>query len=279
LLGSPNNGIAIVRLDNNGVVKWANTYGIGPGDLEVEPHETSDGAIFINVHQRNALIKIGPDGKVNWTITTAKEITLGLPDFQFGSTAYRFIQPYLFASGMRFASGKLTCAIFAINYQTGQIEKQVSCNFPGAIGFTELTNDSLYVTLLDQIMTRKSKSLAALLRFDFDLNLRAAKNIQNAEPHWPISHMLPSGKSIFSYSYHDQKALVVGTTDANFESPGSCGVLQRANYTVTKSNFSVHSANVPMAPLPSIAVSDAKGQTSQADLKLEHFDLTASPCR
>lgn len=279
-----NSGIAIIRLDNGGAVKWANLYAAGSPDQEVEPHETSDGCILLNVPHRTArssgslLIKIGSEGNVNWAVTT-EGMTLDLADFNFPWIPYRFIDPYLFAMGMRFASGKLSCSVLAINYQTGKIEKQVACNFPGAIGFTEKSSDSLYVTLLDQSMSGRSKSQAAVLRFDFDLNLRAAKSIRNAEPHWPIFHTLMSGKFLFSYSYHDQRTVVAETTDANFESANSCSALQKANLTVARSNLAAQPVNVASMPLPSITASEAKSQTSEANLQLQHFDLTASPCR
>jgi hypothetical protein len=276
-------GVGIVSLDNRGAVKWANLYAAGSSDQEIEPHQTNDGCILLDVAQRSRLggsllVKIGRDGNVNWAITT-EGITLGLADFAFPWVPYRFTEPYLFVNGMRFASGKLSCSVFAINYQTGDIAKQVACNFPGAIGFTEKTGDSLYVTLLDQAMLARSKSQTGLLRFDFDLNLHAARSIRNAEPHWPNFHTSLPGRFIFSYSYNDQGTVVAETTDENFESASSCGVLQKANYSVAKSNFSARPANVAKIPLPPVTVSEANSKTSEADLQLEPFDLAVSACR
>jgi len=276
-------GIAIVRLDNSGTIKWANTYAAGLPDLQVEPHETSDGCFLITVPQQTAksigstFIKIGSDGNVNWAVRT-EGVTLSRGDFTFGWVPYRFVEAQLFAIGTRLSSGKLSCVIFALDYQTGRIEKQVACNFSGAIGFFEKTNDSLYVTLLDQIMLGRFKCQAALLRFDFDLNLRAAKSVRNAEPRWPILRALNRAKLLFSYSYADRKTVVVETTDENFESGNACGVLQKANYSVTKSNFTVRPVDIASSPLTSITVSDANSKTSEANLSLVPLDLKPVPC-
>jgi hypothetical protein len=120
---------------------------------------------------------------------------------------------------------------------------------------------------------------AALLRFDFDLNLRAARSIRNAEPHWPIVQALPSGKLLFSYSYNARKTLVAETVNDNFESTNSCDVLQKADFSVTKSNFEARPISVVTTPLPPITVSDANSKTSEADLAPVPLDLKAVPCK
>ena len=278
--------ITIVRLDNAGAIKWANTYATGSADVDVEPHQTSDGCILITVPLRTAksfgstFIKIGPDGKVNWSIAS-EGVTLGWSDFQQAGVPYRFIQPYLFLVGMRFSSGKLSAGVLAANYGTGKIEKQVTCNFPGGIGFVEKTSDSIYVSVLDTGRSlRPGASQAGLLRFDFDLNLRAAKSVRNAEPHWPLVRAAGTGKFLSSYSYDQQKTVVVEATDENFESANSCGLLQKANYSVTRSNIITRSVDIVSRPFTSIVVSDANRKTSDGDsgLALAPLDLKAAPC-
>jgi hypothetical protein len=282
-----NAGITIVRLDNGGAIKWANTYAAGSADLEVEPHQTADGCILITVPLRTAkslgstFIKIGPDGTVNWAIAT-EGVTLSWSDFRFAGFPYRFIQPYLFLVGMRLSSGKLSSGVVAINYETGRIEKQVACNFPGGIGFVEKTSDSIYVTVLNTGSSlRPGAAQAGLLRFDFDLNLRAAKSVRNAQLSWPLFRVAGAGKFLFSYSYDQQKTVVVEATDENFESANSCGVLQKANYSVTKSNIITRPVDIVSSPLTSITVSDVKNKTTEGDaeLVLVPLDLKAIPCQ
>jgi hypothetical protein len=276
----------MLRLDNSGAVKWANTYAIGYSDFETEPRVADDGSILIHFvtipdFANKPLIKIGPNGITNWAMSI-EGASASLADFNVGSLPYRFIEPYLFVTGGRLASTKLFSFVFAINYQTGKIEKQVKFTSPGGIGFIEKTANSLYVSLLNQAMQAMSARLvcqAALLRFDFDLNLRAARSIRNAEPHWPIVQALPSGKLLFSYSYNARKTLVAETVNDNFESTNSCDVLQKADFSVTKSNFEARSISVVTTPLPPITVSDANSKTSEADLAPVPLDLKAVPCK
>lgn len=270
--------IGILRLDNNGAVKWANAYVVGSREFEVEPRVTDDGSIVVSLggsggSSRNALLfRIGLDGNVMWSTSFDTEM-VALADFNFGWRPYRFTAPYLFASGAQLVSTHLYSLLFAINYETGQLEKQVKFG-PGAIGFAEKTGDGLYVTMLGIIEHR-----AALLRFDFDLNLRASRAIRNPGAHWPPFELLPSGKFLASYGYHEQKTLMVETVNQNFESNNLCDFLQKADFSVTKTKVQARPFKVTVAPLPSISVSAANSKTSEAELSLVPMAFTGVACK
>lgn len=272
-------GACIIKIDNDGEVVWANTYALGSPEMEFEPHETIDGSILLHIPKTGGSVvaRVNVDGTVRWAVHVPG-IAVNFPDFGFGWEPYRFISPYLFASGDQLISMKLVSSVLAINYETGKIEKQVKLTSPGGAFFTEKTNDSLYVTLLNMSYGNRGSSQAALLRLDFDLNFRAACSIRDAEPHWPMLRALPSGKLLSSYSYHDRKTLVVGTVNENVESPNSCGVLQKADFSFTKSNFEARPIKVEATPLPSIKVSEANGKTSEANMALVPFRLDSAAC-
>ena len=121
---------------------------------------------------------------------------------------------------------------------------------------------------------------AALLRFDFDLNLRAAESVKHAEPHWPVFRALAPGRFSFTYSYNDQKIVVLETTNDNWESENSCGLLPKANYSVIKSNYIARPITVASSPLTSITVTDANRTTNEdeTDFGLAPLDFKAIPC-
>ena len=277
-------GIGIIRLDNSGMLKWANTYAIGSSEFEVEPHMATDGAILVQFltapnGKDSLMLKVAPDGTVNWAQSFPGLQGLGIANASFGWVPYRFTEPHLFATASQLVSAKLFSFLLALNYATGEIEKQIRFTSPGGAFYTEKTNDSLYITLLQPALSlRPGSSQAALFRFDVDLNLHAARAIRNAEPHWPLLRALPSGKLLFSYSYHAAKTLVVETVDENLDGANACGVLQKANYSVTKSNFVDRPVDIARSPLTSITVSDAKSKTSEADLSLVPLDLKAIAC-
>jgi hypothetical protein len=282
--GHTNPGVGILRLDTSGAIKWANTYPIGYSEFEVEPHMASDGAILVSFttipNSKDSLVlKIAPDGTINWAQRFPGLPAVSVANASFGSTPYRFIEPYLYATAGQLASTKLYSILLALNYRTGQIDKQVKLTSPGGALYTEKTNDSLYATLLNMNYAGgRVGSQAALLRFDFDLNLRAARSIRNAEPHWPILHALASGKLLSSYSYHDRKTLVVETVNENLDRTNSCEVLQKVNLSATKSNFEARPIKVETTPLASITVSDVNSQTGEADMALVPFELTVTAC-
>lgn len=280
-------GIGVVRLDNNGMVKWANSYVIGLPEFEAGPHVAADGSILIQLGEnllrgtRSWLIRIGPDGTANWGVTIEGEgLTVAVTDFNFSSFPYRFTEPYLFANGVQVVGSKAFSTLFAIDYGTGRIEKQVKFGpkFPGVFGFIEKTSDSLYVSFLNSIMRDPRAADVALLRFDFDLNLRAARSIRNGEPHFPILDALSTGKLLFSYSYNARKTLITETVDENFNGTSSCEVLQKADFSFTKSNFEAKPINVATTPLPPIKVVDGTRKTSEADMALVPFEITGAAC-
>jgi len=272
-------GACIIKIDNDGEVVWANTYALGSPEMEFEPHETIDGSILLHIPKTGGSVvaRVNVDGTVRWAIHVPR-IAVNFPDFGFGWEPYRFIRPYLFASGDQLISMKLVSSVLAINYETGKIEKQVKLASPGGAFYTEKTKDSICVTLLNTSYGGRASSQAALLCFDFDLNLRAARSIRDAEPHWPILRALPSGRLLSSYSYHDRKTLVVETVNENFESPNSCSVLQKANLSVTKSNFEAKPINVVATPMTPIKISNSNGKTSEAEMRLVPFELVSAAC-
>jgi hypothetical protein len=283
--GHSSPGVGILRLDNSGAIKWANTYSIGYSEFEVEPHMATDGAILVQFlaspnSKDSFMLKIGPDGTINWAERFPGLPGVDVANASFGSTPHRFIEPHLYATSGQLASAKLYSILLALNYKTGQVEKQIKFTSPGGALYTEKTNDSLYVTLLNMNYAGgRVASQAALLRFDLDLNFRAARSVRNAEPHWPIFRALPSGKFLFSYSYHDKKALVVETMNENFDGAKSCDVLQSANFSFTKTNFEARPFTATTTPLAGIDVSEANSKISEADLSLVPLDLKAVPCR
>jgi hypothetical protein len=282
--GASSAGVGVIRLDNSGVIKWANRYAIGFSQFEAHPYMTTDGALIVGFltapnGKDSMLIKIAPDGAVKWAQSFPGLGAVSVANASFGSTAYRFIQPHLFATAGQVVSTKLFSILLALNYTTGEIEKQVKLNSPGGAFYTEKTNDSLYVTLLNPALSlRPGSSQAALLRFDFDLNLRAARSIRNAEPHWPLLHALSSGKLLFSYSYHAAKTSVVETVDENLDGANACGLLEKVNLPVAKTNFEARPIKVEAMPLPSIKISDANAKMSEAEMRLVPFELVSVAC-
>ena len=107
--------IAILRLDNNGTVKWANTYLLHFPDPEVQPRVSPDGSIIIApmcpTTPNRALLKIRPDGNVNWSIWF-DELIPNLNDFHGSSTPYRFTEPWLLTNSTQIGSrGLVQCNI------------------------------------------------------------------------------------------------------------------------------------------------------------------------
>ena len=207
-------------------------------------------------------------------------VSLSRSDYAFGGAPYPFIEPHLYALGIGSSGpGKVITAVFALDYQTGKVEKQIICTVPGMITLTHRNADSLYASVLKLGMSiRPGASQAALLRFGFDLNLRAARTIRNAEPRWPAVRPYRNGQLLCSYSYAEAKTVVVETTDETFESGTPSCFLDKANYSVARSNFVMRPAELNSSPLNSITVKDAKSRTSEADVSLVPLDLKAVPC-
>lgn len=277
-------GIGILRLDNSGSIKWANTYSVGYSEFEVEPHLANDGAILAKFltapnGKDSLMLKVAPDGAVKWAQSFPGLQGLGIANASFGWVPYRFTEPYLFATAGELVSTKFFSILLALNYGTGQIEKQIRFTSPGAAFYTEKTNDSLYVTQLQPALSlRSGSSQAALFRFDLDLNFRAARAIRNAEPHWPLLRALPSSKLLFSYSYHAEKTLVVESVDENLDGTNACGVLQKADFSFTKTNFQSRPIEVTPIPLSGVTVSEANSKVGEANIALEPLVLKTIPC-
>ncbi len=120
---------------------------------------------------------------------------------------------------------------------------------------------------------------AALLRFDFDLNLKAARSIRNAEPHWPLFRAVAPGQFLWGYSFHDRKTLFVGTTNEDFEETRKgCNVLEKASFSVTKSNIEAQPIKVTKRPLAGVVTSNADSKITEADLALFPLEFESRNC-
>jgi hypothetical protein len=280
-------GIAILRLDNNGAIKWANTYSFGSPDLDVGPRVTSDGSILIHLvdgfpHSvRSIFLKIGTDGAVNWA-ETIEELTVAITDFYFNWYPYRFTTPYLLANGVQIDSrGRAFTVLFAIDYQTGKIVKQIKFggDSAGVCGFIEKTGESFYVSFLNAtILSSGPVSQVAILRFDFDLNLRGARGIRNGEAHFPFFQILPSGKGLISYAYNEKRTLLAEMVDANLEGADPCEFLEKKRFSFTKASFQTRPLTVQRAALTALVVPAGNIKSSEVDMELPRFELTAAPC-
>jgi tetratricopeptide (TPR) repeat protein len=297
--------VGIIRLDNAGTVNWANAYATGYTDSDIQARVAGDGAILLTVDsaqeaaRSTTLTKISRDGAVKWS-TTVEGIDISFDDdSQYGSPApYRFTEPSLLAVGTERADldqywwlRRSYSTLFAINYQTGEIEKQIKFgpNAPGNCRFVERDANSFYVGFGNMQWLHKpsghsgsgpnkAKCYGAALRFDYDFNLLAARKIRDAGPILVFFHLFAADRGVISYPDEGKGALMVETTNANFESSTGCQWLEKANFTFTASNFQQHPAHVDSSPL-TVTVSDANSKISQADLALAPLDLKAVPCR
>jgi hypothetical protein len=275
--------VVIVRLDNDGAIKWANSYPVANSDFEVEPHMGNDGAILLDLSnlpnvKDGPLVKIAPDGSVSWAQTYPRLQGVSVANANFAWTPDRFTEPYLYATGGQLVSTKLFTYLLGLSYSTGEIEKQIKFNSPGAGLYVEKTRDSIYVSLLDMNYAKRGGSQGFLARFDFDLNFRAGCAVRNTEFHWPELCTLPSGKLLVSYSYHEQKTLVAEAVDENVEGTNACGILQKANLSVIKINFQARPIRITTAPLTGITLTDTNGKIEEADFKLFPFALEEQAC-
>jgi len=302
----------VVRLDKSGGITWANTYAIGYYDGGIRPRVTLDGAVLLASGtnkdaepEQSVLMKINPDGKVGWA-TAVKGTDASFDDFDswyaFESSSYRFTEPSLLAVATERAGldevwwlRKAYSILFAINYQTGVIEKQVKfgANQPGTVSLAERDAKSFYVSFWNETLFEKPSGHghqapqrppqfhAAVLRFDYDLNVLSALKLRNVALNVPFLHLLGSDKVVISYPYDDQRGTTTVTVEmasANLESPNRCRWLEKENFVVSKSNFQQHPAHVDSSPL-TVTVSDANSKISQADLALAPLDLKAVPCQ
>ena len=302
--------IGIIRLDNTGAIKWANVYTTGPCDSR-ETRVADDGAILVSVEAgsqespRSTLIKIRPDGTVSWA-TAVEGIYISFQNFSsydpsYQSAPYRFTQPSLLAIGGQPDDinqpswlVKWYATLFKLDYETGGIEKQIKfgANTPGRCTLIEHDGNSFYVGLgneqsLDKPSAHGGRHArpnvityhAAALRFDYDLNLLAAKKVHEASSAIsPVLHLLEPDSLTMSYD-GDQGTIIVETTNANLESSNACRWLAKESFTFTKSNFKQHQVDVASSTLTSITVADANSKISQSNLSLVPLDLKMVPAK
>ena len=264
--------IAILRLDQNGAVKWANTYLLHFPDPEVQPRVTPDGSILIApmcpTTPNRVLMKIGTDGNVSWCIWF-DELTPNLFDLQGElPMPYRFTEPSLLVNSSQIGSrGQVYCVLSKINYQTGKIENQIKfgANTPGVGGFTEKRADSFYLGFMNSTVSLHPVCHCVLLRVDFDFNLLAARKVLNGHPTWPSFRLLPSGKGLVSYDYPEKRTLVAEMVDGTLEGSNSCQFLEKDTFTLTKTNFGAHPADVAVSPLTPITVSSQRARSHKEE--------------
>lgn len=276
-------GVAIMRLQNDGAVKWANSYPISPAEFEVEPHIGSDGAILLGLSnvdgvKDSPLIKIATDGTVSWAQSYPGLEGVSVANAHFAWTPHRFSEPYLYATSGQLKSAKLFTYLLGLNYSTGQIEKQVKLNSPGTGLYVERSSDSLYVSLLDMKYGNRGGSQGSLVRLGLDLNFRSVCALRDVEFHWPELCALSAGRLLVSYGYHAKNILAIQTVDENLESANGCEMLQKAKISLTKTNFQARPITINAAPLEGIALADVNSAVKEADLKLLPFALEEVPC-
>jgi hypothetical protein len=277
--------IGVIRLDNAGAIKWASGYILDFSDTGIEPQVADDGSILITPvlnynSRRGHLVKIGSDGAVNWAIVT-EGIGISLPDHNHPSEPYRFSEPYLLACGGQTGSkGQPTSTILGINYQTGRIEHQLKFgpNTPGVIVFRAKDTKSFYVYLLDMSNSFRSIYHCALLRFDFDFNLLAARRFPKGEPDFAPVHILSSGARLVSFNHPKERMLIAQTVSDNLEGANRCGLWEKEAFSFMPSNFQARPVIVPTAPLSGISVSEAHSKTSEAEMKLMPLQLNNIAC-
>ena len=305
--------IDLVRLDKSSGITWANTYAIGNYDNNLQSRVAQDGAVFLSTAtykdaepEQSILIKVNPDGKVAWA-TAVKGLDASWDDFDsqfaFESSSYRFTEPFLLARATEQTGldeewwlRKTYSILFAINYQTGVVEKQVKfgANHPGTVTLAGCDAKSFYLSFWNETRFEKpsghghqapqkpSQFHAAVLRFDYDLNFLSGLKLRNVAMDQPFLHLLGPNKVVISYPYDDQRGtttIIVEAASANLESPNKCHWLEKENFVVSKSSFQQQPASITTSPLNSITVSDANSKISQADLALAPLDLKAVPCQ
>ena len=276
--------VAIVRLDNSGTLKWANTYSLGNSTQQSGPRVTEDGAILISAMRSDArshktlLAKVSPDGAVNWA-TTIDGVNGGPPDLHMHADPYRFTSPHLLVGGpSQYAKDGFYSVLLALNYETGKIEKQLKFAAPGAVMFAQKRGNSFYAAFSNQTISLHPVYRAALLKFDFDFNLLAARRIREPASRFPGFRLLPGGSGLVWYSYSSKPTMFLETINENLESPDSCQWLDKDTFTFSKSTVQQQPLEVITAPFTSITVSDVNVKTTEADVTLFPFDLKEAPC-
>jgi len=144
--------------------------------------------------------------------------------------------------------------------------------------FIQKSANFFYAGFLNLSFSRHAVYHAALLKFDFDFNLLAARRIREPATRFSGFHLLSPGSGLVWYSYGSKPTVFLESTNENLESPDPCKWLDKDTFTFIKSTVEQHPLEVVATPLTSITVSDVKGETSEADLSLLPLALKAVPC-
>lgn len=277
-------GVGVIRLGNDGTVKWANSYAFGYSDFSLEPRVTDDGSVLVahippGLPSKGCLmIKIGPDGQLKWA-TGVEGIGGGFGHNTAGWVPYRFSKPYLLASVFAPNERNYYSVLLGLNYETGKLEKQVKISTPGIVQFVGQAANSFYAAFFTMPLNLLHPVYhAAVLKFGYDMKLLAARRIREAGPDSPDFRFVPPGRGFISYNYESKRSLVVESTNANLESPDPCRWLDKDSFTAPVSKLRQRPLQVTTTALDRIRVSDANSKTGEADLSLVPLDLKAVPC-
>jgi len=277
-------GVGVIRLGNDGTVKWANSYAFGSSDFDLEPRTTDDGSVLVHdalpgLPSKGCLmIKIGPDGALNWA-TAVEGMGGGFGHNTAGWVPYRFTKPYLLARVFSPNERNYSSVFLGLNYETGKLEKQVKIGTPGLTEFVGQTADYFYAAFLTMPLNLLHPVYhAAVLKFDYDMKLLAARRIHEAGPNSPVFRFVPPDSGFISYHHDSKRSLIVESTNANLESPDPCRWLDKDSFTVAISKLRQRPLQVTTTALDRIRVTDANSKTSEADLSLVPLDLKSVPC-
>ena len=277
-------GVGVIRLGNDGTVKWANSYAFGYSDFNLEPRITDDGSVLVThfppgLPSKGCLmIKIGPDGQLNWA-TGVEGIGGGFGHNTAGWVPYRFSKPYLLASVFSPSERNYYSVLLGLNYETGKLEKQVKISAPGIIQFVGQGENSFYAAFFTMPLNLMHPVYhAAVLKFGYDMKLLAARRFREGGPNSPVFRFVSPGTGFISYNYESKRSFVVESTNANLESPDPCRWLDKESLTAPDSKLRQHPLQVKIIALDRIRVTDANSKISEADLSLVPLDLKAVPC-
>jgi hypothetical protein len=277
-------GVGVIRVGNDGTIKWANSYAFGYSHFSVEPRTTDDGSILVThippgLPSKGCLmIKIRPDGALSWA-TTVEGIGGGFGHNTAGWVPYRFTKPYLLARVFPPNESNYYSVLLGLNYETGKLEKQVKIGTPGLTEFVGQTADCFYAAFFTMPLNLLHPVYhAAVLKFDYDMKLLAARRVREGGPNSPVFHLVSPGTGFISYNYDSKRSLIVESTNPNLESPDPCRWLDKDSFTIPISKLRQRPLEVTTTALEPVTVSDANSKTGEADLSLVPLDLKAVPC-
>jgi hypothetical protein len=224
------------------------------------------------------MIKIGPDGRLNWA-TVVEGIGGGFGHNTAGWVPYRFTKPYLLASVFPPNEPNYYSVLLGLNYETGKLEKQAKISTPGIVQFVGLAANSFYAAFFTMPFNPLHPVYhAAVLKFDYDMKLLAARRLREGGPNSPVFRFVPPGRGFISYSYESKRSLIVESTNANLESPDPCRWLDKDSFTVPVSRLRQRPLEVTTTAFDRITVSDVNSKTGEADLSLVPLDLKSAAC-